>query len=177
MLNELVSMNFDRTSRLARRLLGSNLPNRGYRGQQGDKIYITKGIFATEGEGVYIALDPGLAEELGGHAGGYLLELEFRLNNPIRVREPLYILNEADELEEPIDYGDSDWLKASKLAYQGAMEKHHSWSEAHNFLGHFLTRALKSWGYDGVWIDSSPDDKWVVVFNPGNVKIIKAQLL
>jgi hypothetical protein len=146
---------------------------RGFRGQEQAGIRVTKGLFASEGEGVYIALDKDLAREFIS-SGRYLQELEFRLDRPLVIHtEPLYTLSEAPEVEEPIQGSDSDWLKASKLAYQMAMkEENNNWSKASELVGHFLTRVLQDMGYDGVMVDQGKDNRWAVVFDPGNVKVI-----
>jgi hypothetical protein len=145
----------------------------GFRGQEQAGIRMTKGLFASEGEGVYIALDKGLAKEFAG-SGKYSQELEFRLDRPLVIRtEPLYMLLEAEEVEQPVQGSDSDWLKANKLAYQMAMKKaNNNWSEASELVGQFLTRALRDMGYDGVMVDQGKDNRWAVVFDPGNVEVL-----
>jgi hypothetical protein len=146
---------------------------RGFRGQEQAGIRVTEGLFASEGVGVYIALDKGLGREFAG-SGRYLQELEFRLDKPLVIRdEPLYTLSEAEEVEEPVQSSDSDWLKANKLAYQMAMkEGNNEWSKAQELIGRFLTRVLQGMGYDGVIVDQGEDNRWAVVFDPGNVKVL-----
>jgi hypothetical protein len=148
---------------------------KGYRGQEQAAVRITQGIFATEGVGVYIAMDPGMAQQFAG-PGRYLQELEFVLNKPMTVStEPLYMLHEAPEVEEPVASGDSDWLKANKLAYQESMEDGGDWEQAQEVIGHFLTSNLKKMGYDGVIVDQGEDNRWAVVFDPGKVKVLKVE--
>ena len=149
----------------------------GYRGQEQKGIRVTKGSFATEGEGVYIALDPGLAHQFAG-SGRYLQELEFTLENPLDIGiESLYGLGEEPEIEEPINNSDSDWLKANKLAYQNSVkEEGNNWSKAQDFFGYYLTQALRDMGYDGVIVDQGKDNRWAVVFDPENVKLITQQI-
>jgi Rad3-related DNA helicase len=149
---------------------------RGFRGQERAGIRVTEGIFASEGVGVYIALDPGLAREFV-RSRGYIQELEFRLDRPLVVgKEPLYILDEADELEDPVQDSDSDWLEASKLAYQTAVkETNNNWSQAQYLVGQFLTNALQAMGYDGVIVDQGKNNRWAVVFDPENVQVLKAE--
>lgn len=147
---------------------------RGFRGQEQAAVRITTGLFATEGDGVYIALNKDLGMDFVS-SGRYLQELEFRLDNPLIIRtEPLYTLVEAPEVEEPVQSSDSDWLKANKLAYQMAMkEEDNNWSKASELVGKFLTRALQGMGYDGVIVDQK--DRWAVVFDPGKVKVLSAK--
>lgn len=145
----------------------------GYRAQDYPTIGITNGIFASEGEGVYVSLGWDLANQFMSK-GRYFLELEFEVNNPIRVgHEPLYGLNENPEVEEPLDPGDSHWLRANKLAYQDSMrEANQQWGKAGERYGYWLTANLKRVGYDGVFVDLG-DERWMVVFDPSRVKIIK----
>lgn len=149
---------------------------RGFRGQEQAGIRTTEGLFASEGVGVYIALDKGLAKAFMG-SGRYLQELEFKLNKPLVIsNEPLYTLEEAPEVEEPVEETDSDWLKANKLAYQRAMEAgNNNWSKASTLVGRYLTDALQDMGYDGVLVDQGKDNRWAVVFHPSNVKVLKAK--
>jgi hypothetical protein len=146
---------------------------RGFRGQEQTGIRLTEGIFASEGEGVYISLDKGLAKDFA-HSGGYIQELEFSLSKPLIVRTEIsYILHEADELEELVEDSDSDWLKANKIACQRAMKAMNgNWSKARNLMGRILTDVLREMGYDGVIIDQGRNNRWAVVFDPGNVKVV-----
>jgi len=89
--------------------------------------------------------------------------------------EPLYVLHEAPEIEEPINNGDSDWLKANKIAYEHAMEDGGDWSQAQDVIGYFLTHALKMMGYDGVMVLQGEGSQWAVVFDLGNVEILKEE--
>lgn len=147
----------------------------GFRGQGRSGIRVTQGLFASEGVGVYIALDKGLGREFAAGSGRYLQELEFRLDKPLVISdEPLYILYEAPEVEEPVENSDSAWLKANKLAYQMAMEAgNNNWSKASELVGGYLTDVLQDMGYDGVLVDQGKDNRWAVVFNPANVKILQ----
>jgi hypothetical protein len=132
----------------------------------------TTGITATEGNGVYIALDRELAEQFGGSR---LLEVEFALDHPLVVQgEPCYLLVEHDFLEEPVNDHDSVWLRANKVAYQTALQDnqgHHG--KAMEVVGWFLTDYLQKLGYDGVMIDGGPGDRWAVSFDLRRVKVMK----
>lgn len=150
---------------------------RGFRGQEQAGIRVTKGSSASEGDGVYIALDRDLAVGFMHSEGYYLQELEFRLDNPLVIRdEPLYMLTDEGDLEASVESSDSDWLKASKLSYQMAMKNgNNNWSRAVELVGFYLTGVMRGMGYDGVIVDQGKDNRWAVVFDPKSVKVLKAE--
>lgn len=131
----------------------------GYRGKRGDEKN-GHGVTGTEGNGVYIADNPHLAEFFGD-----VWKVEYILpKHPLIVNEePLYLLHEMDELFDPITDKDSEWLKANKEATKRSGVTNEHWNPKK--VAAELTNVLMEMGYDAVRVVPAGDG-WVVLFDP-----------
>lgn len=131
----------------------------GYRGirNQGESGH---GVTGTEGNGVYIADTQRLAEFFGDvHRIEYIPP-----SNPMIVdEEPLYLLQEMDELFEPINDDDSPWTKANKEAIKRSGVTNEHWSPEK--VAAALTDIIKEMDHDGVRVTSG-GESWTVLFDP-----------
>ena len=148
-------------------LEGHALNGIGYR--VGIHAGITTGVHATEGKGVYLALDEELADHFHAGTGSRKFKCRFSLKNACEAFGNVVVgaLLEGDEITKPIKKTDSDWLKANKRAFQLTMKT--GWNE--DAFQEHLDSVLKQMGFDGVYVDSSY--RWVVVFDPKNVQVLE----
>lgn len=115
----------------------------------------------TEGVGLYVAKDRGLAD--GFAQGGELVEVDFV--PPIQpliapIEDGLPILQELDVIEDPISATDSDWMRLNKQAYQNVGQ----WDPS--ALGVELTRLAESEGFDAIVVNHGANNSWAVLFRP-----------
>jgi len=144
----------------------------GYR--CGTHAGLTAGLFGTEGEGLYVATTPELAEEFYVSPDSIRYTLRVTLQNALYVAGYTVseILNDTENnvIEQPPSALDDQWLAAHKQAF--ALMKDEPWDEGR--FNHLLTAVLKRWGYDGVYFDGPGDGSysWVVVFDPKNARVV-----
>lgn len=143
----------------------------------------TKGKLATEGFGVYIAINEETANFFGERGQGW--EVEYTLKNPlINNNEENYGFDPADSfnvLKRPIRANDSPWKRIHKTVVQRMMAEGERFDDFYNqsnnvkrdtTFNSYLTEEVKRNGYDGVHSKWGPYE-WVVVYNPQQVKIIR----
>lgn len=120
---------------------------------------------SSEGIGLYVAKDKSLAKFFGD-----IKKVSFTpLKKPFNIfNEPLLILTEDDELEEPIKDGDSDWFKYCKKSFQLWEKSKKKWDA--ELVSKHLTELLKKDGYDGTHVKSNKEE-WFVLFYPNKHKV------
>jgi len=132
----------------------------GYRGVNATGV----GFGGTEGEGMYIAREPGTAAFFSPE--GKTRKVKFKEpTNPLLVdNEPMYLLMESPKLTQPNGKDDSAWLRMNKEAYRAAMKKTKGkWDQ--DAVAHELTGIIKKAGYDAVAINAG-SEAWTVLFTP-----------
>jgi hypothetical protein len=140
-------------------VLGEKDKVQGYHGR--NPLQALAGASGSEGFGRYIAKTTALAEFFGD-----VEKVKFdQPKKPLLVKdEPLHILQETDEIMEPIKPGDSEWTVINKMAVEEAGITDQNWGERMFELQSALTRQLLRRGYDSVVIRSAGDE-WVVILD------------
>jgi len=134
----------------------------------------TKGLKATEGEGLYISRDKAFVEETWGKSTTMKYT---EPKNPLIVKdEPLYGLHSSEEdilniLLQPIKNTDSEWLKINKQAVINIGATKEVFPEEK--FGAALSKICKEKGYDAIDVDFV-GDKWTVLIDESLWKAPKA---
>lgn len=137
---------------------GASLRSQALRGYRGTAGKGDLGFGNSEGDGLYLSKTPELAQFFGD-----IQRIEFiQPVSPLLIdNEPLYLLQESDEIEQPPSKKDSEWLGYIKQAYQRAKPKMKGKWNAET-VGHELTRLLIQEDYDSVYVRSGGDE-WIVL--------------
>lgn len=135
----------------------------GYRGGRtfGGRLGKTTGGVATEGEGLYVALDAEFAEGFGD-----VTEISFK--NPKSVLNaggemPMFREEVSDLIYEPIKASDSEWVKLNKQAAQNV-----GFNPTNRDVDAFsveLNRLGKEKGYDAFYIEMSDEERFYVLLD------------
>jgi hypothetical protein len=135
----------------------------------GSGVQIAKGVYASEGHGVYVALDEELADLFHRGPGSSKFKVRFSLRRACEAIGDVVVgeLHATDLLEQPEVPSDPDWIKANKRAFLLTMKR--GWDEV--AFNRHLTHVLKQMGFDGVYVSSGWE--WVVVFDPSRVEILE----
>jgi hypothetical protein len=128
----------------------------GWHSSPTGKLGVSAPEKSTEGIGYYVAFDEETAKSFGRKS----FPVSVTMRNPLDARGEIpYVLHEADEVMEPPERGDSEWLSAVKEAVRRSGTTNENWGLNQAELNIALTDVLLERGYDGILIEN-----WAVKF-------------
>ena len=119
-------------------------------------------MHGTEGRGLYVTKD----KELASFFGGVEEVRHLPPRNPLVVdEEPLYLLQESEEIFKPIRRGDSEWTQINKAAVRRAGATERNWGRTQSLVGDLISEDVLARGHDAIRVTSG-GQTWDVLLDP-----------